>query len=139
MKLREAFIANSSSSSFVLFVSKEVYNIVLETLTDLQKKVVKLYSSEQPKKFMNRDIIAYSYYINDRSERYAIESAIEEYKEEMDHDDRVVNEAIKALSDSEEEDLIDKLSDFAFNDFEDMLRVKAEEIGEGVLIDSQSL
>lgn len=41
MKIRSGFVSNSSSSSFVMFVQKEDYDKVFETLDDLEKDIIK--------------------------------------------------------------------------------------------------
>jgi hypothetical protein len=40
MKIRNGFVSNSSSSSFVLLVDKKVHDKVFETLTDYEKKII---------------------------------------------------------------------------------------------------
>ena len=42
MKMRMGFVSNSSSSSYIVLLTKEKFDGILETLTDFQKKVINL-------------------------------------------------------------------------------------------------
>ncbi len=119
MKVRQGFVSNSSSSSFVIFASKEVFEATLAECTEIEQKVAHLFLSDKPKIFLGRQILSYSYCSGNNGDWY--------YDQ--------VNEVCYS---SDDEDLDeDALHEFAFGGFESRVSTKAEEMNEGVLTDSQ--
>lgn len=128
MKVRQGFVSNSSSSSFVIFASKEVFEAVMKDLTELQRTIVSRFT-EGPKHFLGKDIMSYGYQSGNNGDWYyeqvneIIDAHEENLKEDLDHID----------IDSIKEDM----QEFAFGGFGSLIRNKANELGEGVLTDSQ--
>jgi hypothetical protein len=60
MKIRNGFVSNSSSSSFVIIIPKEVADKVKETLTPYEKVVVDHIGSTE-KKFGSTDIVVHQW------------------------------------------------------------------------------
>jgi len=115
MKIRQGFVSNSSSSSFVIFASKEAFEATLAECDEIEKKVAKLFLTDKPSIFLGKEVLSYSYCSGNNGDWY--------YDQ--------VREAL--ISEDEEE----KMQSFAFGEFESKVSRKAEEMGEGVLIDSQ--
>lgn len=122
MKVRQGFVSNSSSSSFVIFASKEVFDAVLADLNDLQKKVANLFISES-ETFLGREVMSYSYCSGNNGDYYY--EQVEEVVNSQDENGDDENESL------------DEMVDFAFDEFEKLIEGKAKEMGEGVLTDSQ--
>lgn len=124
MKIRNGWVSNSSSSSFVIFASREAFDAALEGLTDIEKKIANLFISKKSEDFLGRKVYSYSYCSGNNGDYY--------YDQVRDVICNV------ALNENEDEDeLNDKYMDFAFGGFESLVTKKAKEMGEGVLTDSQ--
>ena len=59
MKIRNGFVSNSSSSSFVMLMSKDVYDGLLEDLNPLEQAIVDHFSSNT--RFLETDCIVYQH------------------------------------------------------------------------------
>ena len=61
MKIRNGFVSNSSSSSFVIFVKKDVSDAIKEECTTFQKMVME-YVESGPMTFCGVELMKYSYF-----------------------------------------------------------------------------
>lgn len=125
MKIRQGFVSNSSSSSFVIFASKEAFEATLAECSEIEKKVAKMFLTDKPTTFLGKEVLSYSYCSGNNGDWYydQVRNALnsEEFDDEEDNED-------------EDED---EMQNFAFGGFESRVTKKAEEMGEGVLTDSQ--
>lgn len=123
MKIRQGFVSNSSSSSFVIFASQEVFEATLAECNEIEKKVAKLFLTDKPEDFLGRKVLSYSYCSGNNGDWYVDQ----------------VREALEDEDSDEDSDDSDSMIDFAFGEFESRVSKKAEEMGEGVLTDSQDM
>jgi len=118
MKIRQGFVSNSSSSSFVIFASKEVFDATLAECSEIERKVAELFLTEKPEFFLGRRVLSYSYCTGNSGDSYY--------------------DRIRETIDSDDEDDEDNMIDFAFGGFETLVSEKAHEMGEGVLTNIES-
>ena len=118
MKKRNGFVSNSSSSSFVLFTTKEVMNEALKECTAIQKEAVENYIFDKGI-FFEKEMMEFSFF-----------HSSEEY------DDDLCDIVDKYFPNRDEDDCeeIDNLADFIFEGgFISIIDKKAEELKESVL------
>ena len=83
MKIRNGFVSNSSSSSFVLLVSKEVHDKAMEKLSPYQKAVINSISDKGF--FLNKEIIYIGdLSVQDYSDTFEESLELEDYEEGSD-------------------------------------------------------
>ena len=129
MKIRTGFVSNSSSSSFIIYVSRKVFDLVYGTLTEVQKQVVDL-SKGGEQEFMGVPVISYSYVTGSDGWLYdEIEGMGLSEEELLDGDEDDIDEDVENSSDA--------LYEFATGGFESRLVEKAKELGESVLTHSE--
>lgn len=112
MKIRNGFVSNSSSSSFVLFASKEAFDLAQKDLTDNQKKAIAPFISSTDK-FLGRDMLCYRYTSGDYG------------------DEEFARDVVKEFTEDEAE--IEDLCEFVFGHFDVMLKKASAELDEGCL------
>jgi len=123
MKIRQGFVSNSSSSSFVIFASQEAFDAALAECSEIEKKIAKLFLCDSPKEFLGKKVLSYSYCTGNNGD-YFYDQVREALAEEENEEE-------------EDEDKEDEMQNFAFGEFESKVAKKAQEMGEGVLTDSQ--
>ena len=124
MKARHGFVSNSSSSSFVIFASAEVFNDALSQCSELEKAVAEKFLSG-PENFLGRSVRSYSYCSGNIGDYYydMVSDAVEEYLEK--YPDAIIDR--------------DDMNDFAFGGFEKKIEELAEKLGENTLCHSEDM
>ena len=141
MKKREGFVSNSSSSSFVLYSSKEAMDAALAECTEFERKVVEVSLGEE-RDFLGRRVCSYTYPVGNNAESWMdeIQSVIYDFFDDNFNEENIVAAGFDLPDEDEQEDLDEyiqeKTIDFAQCIFETMVEEKAKELGETVMRDS---
>jgi len=118
MKIRNGFVSNSSSSSFVMFASEKVFDEALNQCTDIQREAVENYI-EDVGEFNGVKLNKFSYY-----------HSSDEYDED------IIDLVENHYPDKNEDDYseVENLTDFVFEGgFDSLVEEKAKELNEQVL------
>ena len=106
MKLRQGFVSNSSSSSFVLIATKEAWEKGLENLTDFEKDILEQLEEDiSEKKVLGKDCIVFWKYNN------AGWSSTEELSPNMELFEEHCQIRHPEITEKEKEELIEYCSD----------------------------
>ena len=128
MKTRSGFVSNSSSSSFILFASKEAFDAALADCSELEKKIAAHFIEKDTKQFLGRDVCSYSYCSGNCGD-YAYELVRDEVNNWLSTSSKDSGKEAHYVID----DAIDDAIDFAFGGFTSKLREKANTLNENVL------
>ena len=124
MKKRLGFVSNSSSSSFVLFTTKEVIDEALKECTPIQKEAVENYIFNKGN-FFGKELMEFSYFHCSEEYDDNLCEIIDNYFPKKDEDDYTE---------------IDKLTDFIFEGgFRSIVDSKAKYLEESVLCHSEEV
>ena len=124
MKKRLGFVSNSSSSSFVLFTTKEVIDEALKECTPIQKEAVENYIFNKGN-FFGKELMEFSYFHSSEEYDDYLCEIIDSHFPKKDEDDYTE---------------IDKLTDFIFEGgFISIVDSKAKELEESVLCHNEEV
>ena len=129
MKVRNGFVSNSSSSSFVMAFSERVHDELLKELDAIQRRIMDVMCAG-PHNFLGNKVYVYSYSTDhggNGHHDYELERVLRNGDAE-ESDDEDNNEEY----DFDEDE--NKYSSFSYN-LDGMIKKKAAELGEEVLID----
>lgn len=124
MKIRNGFVSNSSSSSFVMFASEKVFDEALSQCTDMQREAVENYI-ENVGEFNGVKINKFSYFHSSEDDDENIYDVIDKYNPNRDGDDYAQ---------------VQELTEFVFEGgFDSLVEEKAKQLNENILSHQESL